>query len=69
MDTARQRLAELMELTDPATRDAALDELTADALAAAHARVAALPTANQGQLICATREQILDAIITAGGDR
>ncbi|RPE34956.1 hypothetical protein [Kitasatospora cineracea] len=31
-------------------------------LAAARARVATLPTANDGQLIAATREQILDAI-------
>ncbi|WP_282204506.1 hypothetical protein [Kitasatospora fiedleri] len=35
-------------------------------LAAARARVEQLPTANDGQLICATREQILDAITRTG---
>ncbi|MFD5916199.1 hypothetical protein ACFVYP_06935 [Kitasatospora sp. NPDC058201] len=69
MTTARQRLTDLMELTDPTERAAALDAYRDEVLAAAHARVAALPPARYGEPIAATREQILDAITVAGAGR
>ncbi|GAA1977290.1 hypothetical protein [Kitasatospora viridis] len=49
-------------LTHADQADAAIDAVEKAALAAVAARVAALPTANDGQLIAADRQQILDAI-------
>jgi hypothetical protein len=64
MTTARQQIENLWDRGYPVAP--LLDAMHAQILADAVARVATLPTANQGQLIAATREQILDAI---GGAR
>jgi hypothetical protein len=68
MITARQRLVAHLRAAGLSTAraDANLDDHAAEELAKAHARVAALPTANDGQLIAATREQILAAVLDGG---
>lgn len=66
--TPREQLERAMHVSFklPEQARAMLDAHEQQALAAARARVEQLPTANQGQLICATREQILDAITRTG---
>lgn len=59
---ARQKLAALFPgQTGINFADEVADSILAAGLAAARIRVAALPTANQGRLIAATRNQILAA--------
>ncbi|PJN24040.1 hypothetical protein [Kitasatospora sp. CB02891] len=48
------------------TQDNLLDAYRDQVLAEAAARVAALPAANDGRLIAASREQILNAITRTG---
>ncbi|MFE6868346.1 hypothetical protein ACFVFS_17490 [Kitasatospora sp. NPDC057692] len=67
MATARQDLESQLEHRANATQ--LLDAYRAEVLAEAHARVAALPPAQYGEPIAATREQILDAIVVAGAGR
>jgi hypothetical protein len=69
--TARQEIERAFHVSFKLPEQAAqlLDAYAAEVLTEAANRVAALPTANDGQLIAAYRDVVLNTISAAGGAR